>query len=245
MRSLLILPVGVAAFFVFAAPSSVSQAAADDATTCVKSSGEEAIAACTRVIQNRGTSTRSRAITYYARAIKYKAKGDNDRAIADYNEAIRLDPKDAVAYRSRALAYLYGGNPAKALADLSQASELDPKDAYHALWVDIVGQRNNVPSRLSQAIAKIDMTAWPAPVIRLFLGQMTTAVVLAAADDPIATKKKGQVCEANFYSGEFALRTGATDEATRLFRLAAGDCPRSFIEWDAANAELKALGAAR
>jgi hypothetical protein len=27
----------------------------------------------------------------------YRAKGDNDRAIADYNVAIRLDPKDAFA----------------------------------------------------------------------------------------------------------------------------------------------------
>jgi lipoprotein NlpI len=37
---------------------------------------------------------------------------------------------------------------------------------------------------------------------------------------------------------------GSKDEATRLFRLAASDCPHSFIEWSAANAELKALGAA-
>jgi lipoprotein NlpI len=65
------------------------------------------------------------------------------------------------------------GSLAKALADLNQASELDPKDAYNALWVDIVGHRNNVPSRLSQTISKIDMAKWPAPVIRLFLDQMT------------------------------------------------------------------------
>jgi hypothetical protein len=35
------------------------------------------------------------------------------------------------------------------------------------------------------------------------------------------------------------------DEATRLFRLAASDCPHIFNEWDAANAELKALGEVR
>jgi len=38
------------------------------------------------------------------------------------------------------------------------------------------------------------------------------------------------------------LTNGLKDEATRLFRLAASDCPHSFTEWDAANAELKALG---
>ena len=89
------------------------------------------------------------------------------------------------------------------------------------------------------------MTVWPAPVIRMFLGQMTQSAVLAAANDPDPNKKKDQVCEANFYSGELALRTGAKNEALRLFRLAARDCPRGFFEWPAANAELKALGMAR
>ena len=48
--------------------------------------------------------------------------------------------------------------------------------------------------------------------------------------------------EANFYIGELSLTKGLKDEATRLFRLAASDCPHDFNEWDAANAELKALG---
>jgi lipoprotein NlpI len=185
------------------------------------------------------------ALAYNNRGNAYSAKGDNDRAIADYNDTIRLNQYFAEAYKDRGIAYLYSANPAKALADVIQASEFDQRNAYNALWVDIVGQRNNIPSRLSQAIAKIDMTAWPAPVIRLFLGQMTPAAVLATADDPDATKKKGQVCEANFYGGELALRTGAKDEATRLFRLAANDCPKSFREWGAANAELKAVGGTR
>jgi lipoprotein NlpI len=139
---------------------------------------------------------------------------------------------------------LYAGDLPRALADLSQANALDPKDAYNALWLDIIGQRNNVPSRLSQALATIDMTAWPAPVIRLFLGEITAVALLDAADNPDAKKKKSQVCEANFYSGQLALRTGAKGEAARLFRLAARDCPKTDVERGAANAELKALGAA-
>ncbi len=77
------------------------------------------------------------------------------------------------------------------------------------------------------------------------MDQMTPSAVLAAADNPDAAKKAGQLCEANFYSGELSLAKGSKDEATRLFRLAAGDCPHSFAEWDAAVAELKSLGVAR
>ncbi len=182
--------------------------------------------------------------TYIDRGNAYRARGDNDRAIADFGEAIRLAPKFADAYYNRGLAYLYGGTLDKALADVSEASNLDPADAYKALWADIVAQRNNAPSHLSQASAKIDMTPWPAPIIRSYLGRMPPEAVLAAADDPDAKKKKSQVCEANFYGGELALRQGAKDEAVRLFQLAASGCARDANEWFAANAELKALGAA-
>jgi lipoprotein NlpI len=129
------------------------------------------------------------------------------------------------------------------LADVSEASNLDPADPYKALWADIVAQRNNAPSHLSQASSKIDMTPWPAPIIRSFLGRMPPEAVLAAAHDADARTKKNHVCEANFYGGDLALRLNAKDEAVRLFRLAASGCARDANESFAANAELKALGA--
>src|SRR5262249_40868189 len=115
-------------------------------------------------------------------------------------------------------------------------------DPYKALWADIVAQRNNAPSHLSQASTRIDMTPWPAPIIRSFLGRMPPEAVLAAADDADAKKKKSQACEANFYGGELALRLNAKDEAVRLFRLAAGGCAKNVDEGFSANAGLKALG---
>ena len=118
-------------------------------------------------------------------------------------------------------------------------------NVYDALWLDIAGQRNNVPSRLSSATTSVDMAAWPAPLIRMFLGRITPAAVLIAADSADPTKKKNQACVANFYTGELALRTGAKDGAARLFRLAANDCPHATVEWSAANAELKGHGSGR
>jgi lipoprotein NlpI len=76
----------------------------------------------------------------------------------------------------------------------------------------------------------------------MFLGEMAPEAVLAAADDADPRVQKGQVCEANFYAAELALQRGSTEEATRLFGLAAADCPKNFVEWSEAKAELKALG---
>jgi lipoprotein NlpI len=180
---------------------------------------------------------------YARRGVAYRDKGDNDRAIADFSEAIGLDPRNDAHYARRGRAYLYSGDPAKAFADMNYAAELDPKDAYNALWLDIIGHRGAIPSRLSAAVSKIDMATWPGPVIRLFLGQLTPAALLAAADDPDPAKKRDKLCEANFYSGEMALRQQAKDEATRLFRVAGSDdCKKVDPEWRAAHAELRALG---
>lgn len=254
----------------------LSQAAADQA--CYSRRGEEAIAACTRDIENLQNTARSRAVAHNNRGDAYRAKGNSDLAIADYDEAILLDPSyahayynrgnvygddkgdasraiadfsDAIrlnpnfvaAYFNRARAYLYSGSSANALADIDHAAGLSPKDAYNALWLDIIGQRNDVPSRLAQSVSNIDMTVWPAPVIQLFLGRLTPAAVLAAAEDPDADKKKGLVCEANFYGGELGLRQKSSiDEAVHQLRLAATECPPNFTESLAAKAELKALG---
>ena len=42
------------------------------------------------------------------------------------------------------------------------------------------------------------MTKWPAPVLRLFLGEMPAEAVLAAADDANAWTRKCQTCEGEF-----------------------------------------------
>ena len=110
---------------------------------------------------------------YRIRADTYRDKGDYERAIADHTEAIRFDPKAVNLYFARGRMNLHVGALPKAAADLNQASDLNPKYAYTALWLDIVNKRSNVPSQLERASEKIDMTTWPAPVIRLYLGRMT------------------------------------------------------------------------
>lgn len=179
---------------------------------------------------------------FSSRGIDYAAKGDAERAMADFNQAIRIDPNSAFGYDNRGRANLYAGSLPKALADLNEATKLDPTYAYAALWLEVATRRSNLPSRLADAAKQIDMTKWPAPIIRLYLGQSTLPAVLAAADSPNALSRKDRFCEANFWGGEFAVQQGHTEEARRLFGVAAADCPKGYIEYASAKAELAALG---
>jgi lipoprotein NlpI len=183
------------------------------------------------------------AVAYRNRGNAYRYKGEIGSAVADYNKAIELNPKFFQAYLARGLLRFDAGELPKALTDINQASALNPTDPYTALWLDIVNKRSNLPSRLADATAQIDMTKWPAPVIRLYLGQMTPEAVLAAAAHRDASKQKSQVCEANFFSGQLALQQGKKDEATRLLRIAEEGCPKDSFQLIAASDELKALSA--
>ena len=87
------------------------------------------IAACTRQIGSGHFWGHDLAIEYYNRGIAWKAKGDLDRAIADYDQAIRLEPKHEHAYYNRGVAWSDKGDLDRAIADYDQALQLDPKDA--------------------------------------------------------------------------------------------------------------------
>src|SRR5580658_9672784 len=56
-------------------------------------------------------------------------KKDYDAAITAFNEAIKLDNKNAEAYSERGRAYEYKGDHDQAIADYTEAIRLDPNTA--------------------------------------------------------------------------------------------------------------------
>jgi lipoprotein NlpI len=176
---------------------------------------------------------------YFTRGRLSYLLGNNPAALEDFTRSIRLDAGDPAAYFNRGVSYyVIGGRTPDAVADFKKAAELNPKDPYAALWRDLAERRNNAPSHLAEAVKQLDMSVWPAPVIRHFLGELNAEQVFGAAFDTDPKTKLAQTCEANFYSGELALLKKNRKEAQRLLKLAADDCPQSFIESTAAIAEL-------
>jgi tetratricopeptide (TPR) repeat protein len=101
----------------------------DDSGTCDHGDGDDAIAACSRLIERHSND----APGYLDRGFQYDRKGEYDRAIADFDRAISLNPKDAtynaVAYNNRGLAWDHKGEFDRAVSDYDRAIALDPKDA--------------------------------------------------------------------------------------------------------------------
>src|SRR5438445_13855621 len=65
-----------------------------------------------------------------SRALTWTAKEDYDRALKDYDEAIRLYPKYAWAYQQRGAWHsTFRKNFDQAIKDFDEAIRLDPKDA--------------------------------------------------------------------------------------------------------------------
>ena len=84
------------------------------------------IFACTRNIQSGRFIGKNLAIAFTNRGLAYKSKGLWDRAIADYDAAIRLKPDLAETFSNRGTAYYYKGQIDRALKDYDEAIRLKP-----------------------------------------------------------------------------------------------------------------------
>jgi rhomboid protease GluP len=73
-------------------------------------------------------------------------------------------------------------------------------------------------------------------VVDLFLGRRTVDATLSAASNP------PERCEAQFYGGEWKLLQGDRAAAVTALKAAVETCPKTFIEYKGAQAELKRLG---
>ncbi|MGO9485219.1 MAG: tetratricopeptide repeat protein [Rhodomicrobium sp.] len=87
------------------------------------------IVACTSIIAS-GEHAYAAAVAYNNRGNAYYYKHDYDLAIADYDQAIKLNPQFAEAYFDRGNALDRQGDWVRALADFDRAIQLNPRLAH-------------------------------------------------------------------------------------------------------------------
>ncbi len=114
-----------------AAASTLACAAAKEPQCGAIAPGDPAAAiqACTRLIEFGGLERPALAKAYYSRGTEWTNQGNPERAIADFNLALELEPKFALALYNRALAWSSKGEPERAITDYNAMLTLTPRDA--------------------------------------------------------------------------------------------------------------------
>lgn len=208
---------------------------------------------------------------YRARGDAYRRMGEFERALADYTRAAEIDPKDPTYVKERGHVYRDMGEYGRAIEDYRRAVERKPDDveslaalgygqfyageytAAAASFLRAIEREDNKYTMLFRAIARArngeDAAAeleanagrlkdrtWPYAVIEHLLGKRSPQATVdsASSDD--------ERCEAHFYIGQLLLAKGATEDGLGRLKTSVQTCPKDFIEYHGALAELKRRG---
>jgi tetratricopeptide (TPR) repeat protein len=91
---------------------------------CPASNPDLSISGCTAMILSGRETPGNLAEAFYNRGVAYDNKGQPDRAIEDYDQAIRLNPNHAKAFYNRGVAYTIKRQHDRAIEDFD-----------HAIWL--------------------------------------------------------------------------------------------------------------
>lgn len=86
------------------------------------------IRGCTAIIQGE-QKVADQTVVCINRGVAWVGKGDRERALADFDQAIRSTPKSVMAHLNRGIARAEKGENDSAIADFDQVIRLDPKSA--------------------------------------------------------------------------------------------------------------------
>jgi len=125
--------------------SSVRASPSDDVMDCFGEHSMRRIDACTAIIGQSGIEPRTQSQAFAQRGLAYSLRSEHDRAMLDYDEAIRTDPNNAIALNNRAWSFFKTGRPMQGLPDADRSIELNPMSAHSYDTRAHIRQWNNKP----------------------------------------------------------------------------------------------------
>jgi len=150
MRAILLAAILTSALLGTAAAQTLDQQWA----WCRDDYSERLIHACTAVIRSGRQTPDNLARAFFNRGRAWAEKGQYDRAIQDFDEAIRLDPNYPDAFNNRGVAWSGKGQVDRAIADFDQAIRLDPNYAIAIYNRGLAAQNLGRPDEAAQYFTK-------------------------------------------------------------------------------------------
>lgn len=215
------------------------------------------VAGCTKLLATPGFPPASLSTIYAARGTGWVAKNDFARGIVDFDESLRLNPKNLIALTNRGAAWLLRGETDKAIADLDVAASIDPKNpaiysSRGAMWRQLrefnksiadLNEAIRLEPKVSQAYNNRALTYKDAGEYDRAIADLNDAIRLNPADE----KAYGNRGELWRLKGDLVQALGDLDTQIRLFpkdsfgyRLRGdtyrykGDLDRALADYDAA-----------
>src|ERR1700687_2120498 len=106
--------------------SGAAAAQTPDQRPCFSPDPVVAIRGCTAIIDMGQETPEDLTKARFSRGVAYLGTGQIDRAIADFDQAIALNPNEPTGFNNRGVAYAEKGQYDRAIADYDEAVRLSP-----------------------------------------------------------------------------------------------------------------------
>jgi lipoprotein NlpI/transglutaminase-like putative cysteine protease len=175
-------------------------------------------------------------------------RGDDDTALKEAAESLRLAPSKTTPALLRGYAHFFNGDAAGARADFTAAlqSREEVERGYGTLWLYLSARRAGASGvEANQAVKPYEATgshpAWPFSVLQLMEGRIDLGAALAAAQEN-GQRSPSRECELYFFAGEKAAADGDLATARKYLQLSVATGVTEFTEYQSARRELARIG---